>query len=596
MGDRSILPGSVLTRGRVSLVVLAVAALVAGLVPSAGAQQRGERVDYWLTVLHHNDGESQLLNAGAGLEDYGGVARFATLVKQLRKEATTGRSELKGRRGAVLISSGDNYLAGPEFSVSLRKGPPFYDAITFDLLDYDAITIGNHEFDFGPDVFADFIESFGDPPPFISANLDVSAEPRLAALADKGIIVGATVVRERGEKIGIVGATTPALRSISSPRDVVVDPDVADAIQAQVDALTAQGIDKIIVSSHLQSVEEDIELAGLLDDVDIMIAGGGDELLANPGDLLLPGDEADVYGPYPLLADDVDGDTVPIVTGRGGYTYVGELIVGFDRDGEIVAIADESGPNRVSGVGPDAVAPDRQVQRRVVDPVTEALAGLAENVVATSQVDLDGRRSVVRGTESNEGNLIADSLLWQATQLADEFGVDTPQVALQNGGGIRNDSIIPAGSITELQTFDMVPFPNFVSVVEDVPRDVFLALLENAYSRIEFGDGRFAQIAGFRVVVDPSAPAGDRVVSATLDDGTALVTGGAVVPGDPIDVATIDFLARGGDDYPFGDLPFTTLGVVQQQALLNYLEQGLGGVITAADYPLGGEGRIDLTP
>src|SRR5690606_10870414 len=177
------------------------------------------------------------------------------------------------------------------------------------------------------------------------------------ALADKGIIVGATVVRERGEKIGIVGATTPALRSISSPRDVVVDPDVADAIQAQVDALTAQGIDKIIVSSHLQSVEEDIELAGLLDDVDIMIAGGGD-------------------GPYPLLADGVDGDTVPIVTGRGGYTYVGELIVGFDRDGEIVAIADESGPNRVSGVGPDAVAPDRQVQRRVVDPVTEALAGL----------------------------------------------------------------------------------------------------------------------------------------------------------------------------------------------------------------------------
>src|SRR5690606_5830949 len=202
------------------------------------------------------------------------------------------------------------------------------------------------------------------------------------ALADKGIIVGATVVRERGEKIGIVGATTPALRSISSPRDVVVDPDVADAIQAQVDALTAQGIDKIIVSSHLQSVEEDIALAGLLDDVHIMLAGGGGELLADPGDLLLPGDEADVYGPCPQPADDVDGDAVPIVTGRGGYTYVGELIVGFDRDGEIVAIADESGPNRVSGVGPDAVAPDRQVQRRVVDPVTEALAGLAENVVA----------------------------------------------------------------------------------------------------------------------------------------------------------------------------------------------------------------------
>jgi 5'-nucleotidase len=80
-----------------------------------------------------------------------------------------------------------------------------------------------------------------------------------------------------------------------------------------------------------------------------------------------------------------------------------------------------------------------------------------------------------------------------------------------------------------------------------------------------------------------------------LDDGTVVVSGGAVVPmAASIDVATIDFLARGGDQYPFRGLPFTTLGLTYQQALEGYLEEadGLNGVITAADYPEGREGRI----
>jgi 5'-nucleotidase len=80
-----------------------------------------------------------------------------------------------------------------------------------------------------------------------------------------------------------------------------------------------------------------------------------------------------------------------------------------------------------------------------------------------------------------------------------------------------------------------------------------------------------------------------------------IVTGGAVQPGGPIDIATIDFSARGGDMYPFRGAPFTTLGVVYQQALFNYIvdpaaQGGLGGVISAAQYPEGGEGRITAVP
>ncbi len=85
---------------------------------------------------------------------------------------------------------------------------------------------------------------------------------------------------------------------------------------------------------------------------------------------------------------------------------------------------------------------------------------------------------------------------------------------------------------------------------------------------------------------------GTRVVDVTLDDGTAIVTDGAVVAGPGISIATIDFSARGGDQYPFRGAAFTSVGVSYQQALRNYIVDELGGTISATDYPEGGEGRI----
>lgn len=89
---------------------------------------------------------------------------------------------------------------------------------------------------------------------------------------------------------------------------------------------------------------------------------------------------------------------------------------------------------------------------------------------------------------------------------------------------------------------------------------------------------------------------GTRVVEATLDDGTVIVQGGVVLAGAPsVDIATIDFSAPGGDQYPFRGAPFTSLGVTYFQAVMDYLADyladALAGVITAADYPEGGEGR-----
>jgi 5'-nucleotidase len=599
-----------------TLIALLLVTLVAvGPVQAAG---KSDKVHFYLTILHNNDGESQVINAGSGLEDFGGAARFKAVVDNLKWEAIHGPWTHRGaKRGLVMISSGDNFLAGPEFNAGLENGVPFYDTIAMELIGYDAVNLGNHDFDFGPDVLADFIAGYTYPPPYVSANLDFGGEPRLQAYVDAGIIVPASIVEGRGEFIGVIGLETPNLPFISSPRNVIVSDDLVNIVQGQIDMLEAQGVNKIILSSHLQSIQNEIDLVAQLDGLDVVIAGGGDELLANPGDLLIPGDEGVVYGAYPRMATDMDGTQVPVVTTSGEYRYVGKLVVGFDRNGQVLeVVADRSGPVRVAtgdcnGYTPckDAVEPDAMMQAMVVDPVEAALAELAATVIGTSEVDLDGRRSPgVRTMETNEGNLIADALKWHAEQVAADYGLPMPDVALQNGGGIRNNTIIPAGDLTLLDTFSMVPFPNFVSMVPDIPRSQFKEILENAVSRVEFSDGRFAQVSGFSFSWDPDGTAqildedgnvvtpGTRVVDVALDDGTMIVSAGVVVDGPGLNIATIDFLARGGDQYPYRGAPFTNIGATYQQALANYIELGLSGLISAADYPEGGEGRIDQLP
>ncbi|MDE0287317.1 MAG: insulinase family protein, partial [bacterium] len=260
---------------------------------------------------------------------------------------------------------------------------------------------------------------------------------------------------------------------------------------------------------------------------------------------------------------------------------------------------------RSVGVGFD-IEPDPDVQANVIEPLSAAVARISSEVIGTSEVELDARKPMIRTVATNEGNLMADALRAAAANLAEDFGSPVPDVAIQNGGGIRNDSVIPPGDITVGTTWDIAPFRNFV-VVGEVPREVFHVLLEQALDRLPGTGGQFAQVSGFTLSYDPSAPAreiardgdcslvgnpGGRVQEVVLDDGTVIVTGGQVVPGDPVVLATIDFLVGGGDCYPLTDIEFTKLGVSYQQALANYISRDLGGKITAEDYPVGGGGRI----
>ena len=579
------------TSPRKPLVLIAVLATVAAMVASlsmpAGAQtpEPISADTFTLTILHNNDGESKLLPE----EDSGfpGVARFAAQMKQMQAAADA---------GVVTLTSGDNFLASQELNISLARDGALYDSIALSGL-YDAMALGNHDFDFGPEVTARFIEGFDPPVTFLSANADFSGEPVLQALVDSGVLAASTVVETDGQQVGVIGAVTPLLPNISTPRNVVIS-DVLAAVQAEVESLTAAGVNKIILVSHLQGVSEEIALVADLAGVDVVIAGGGDDLLRNDGDTCMPDDEP--AGPYPLLVADSTGTDVPVITAPGGYRCIGELTVAFDGDGNIV-----SHTGRSAGVG-FAVTPDPAVQSSVIEPLAAAVAEIDADVIGTSEVDLDGRRASVRTGSSNQGNLHADALRATAANLADGFGTGVPDVAIQNGGGIRNDAVIPAGPITAGDTWDIAPFRNFV-VVGEVSRETFHVLLEQAVDRIPGAGGQFAQVSGFTFTYDPAAPAretdragdcslagnpGSRIREVTLDDGTAIVRDGAVVPGDPVVLVTIDFLANGGDCYPLADIEFTKLGVSYQQALANYISDDLGGTITAADYPEGGDDRI----
>ena len=557
------------------------AALVAVLVAAGGASPadaggRGggngpghghgpgrDRPDFVLTILHNNDGESDLFGPATDPEA-GTIARFGDLLQRLRWEARGGSFNWTGtKRGVLTLNAGDNFLAGAEWQASLDNGVPYYDAIALDSLRYDAMVIGNHEFDFGPDVLANFINSFrGRDDVFLTANLDFSQVPSLQALVDAGRIRPSIVVRERGERIGIIGLTTPELDEVSSPGATIIDDDLVGIVQDEVDRLTQQGVDKIILSSHLNDLDNELALVPQLDGVDAVVGGGGGE---------------DLTGNYPLVANDIDGTPVPIVTVPGDYDHVGRLVLEFDRGGNVTGYS--------GGLVPvtNDLSEDWFIRRFVEQPVEQYLEELTNTVVATSEVGLNGVRADVRSRETNVGNLMADAHLAAAQARAADFGVPAPQVALQNGGGIRNNSVIPAGNITALDTYAIAAFSNAISIIPNVDRADILAAAEHGLAGLPGEAGSFGQWAGLRIEYRASNPAGSRVVNITLDDGTPIVVNGAVVPGPGITVATIDFLAQGQDGYDmFEPYEFTTIGVAYQQSLASYLTSL--GTVTAADY------------
>lgn len=599
---------------------LAALAAIASLTLPAAAQAAS------LTILFNNDGESQLLERVIDIDPgpavnnqiFGGASRFITALEQERAAAQG------AGRDVLTIAGGDNFLAGPIFNSSLPPlNGPFLDARVLSAAQYDAILIGNHEFDFGPEVLADFIGETTGTGPFVTANLDFSGESSLQALVGSGRIAPSTVVTRNGEQYAIIGATTEELPFISTPGNVITNP-VVTSVQAEIDRLTALGINKIILTSQLQSPQVDVDVIRQLRGVDLVVSGGYNPLLINT----IPQGGRDVFGqvvfgPYPLTnynpaipapvnagnpgpgfsgpaIVDADGRPVPVVSTTGDYEYLGRFDVEFDAAGNLTAInsTPASRPILIDG----SFAENANIEANVIAPALAARAALAANVIGTTEVPLRGVRAEVRSRETNLGNLFTDAFIYNVRQ-ADLTNTDLlsgdPVIAIQNGGGIRGDLATTAGNVTELGTFTAAPFANFLGVFNGVTPQQLKALLE--YSVAEVGGGRFAQVGGLRFAYDPTRAIGDRVLEIELANGDNIFRiGTGFIYNGTFDLVTIDFTAAGGDGYPFNaiGLPlseFEVLAISYQQAILNYVRDGLNGVVTAAQYPVAGEGRIRVS-
>ena len=638
------------TRTQLWIKKLTKTVTVPGPVVTVPASPAPAPRTFRLTLLHNNDGESKY-GVGDSIVNYGGVTRFKTVLDNLRGEADAFPTDATEDKGTVVVTSGDNILAGLNLRASFARRDAgqgsFYDAIALGHMGYDAVTIGNHEYDFGPGRLAQLI---GSPElastPFLTANTDFSAEPGLQALRNQGRIADSAVVTKGGQKIGIIGVTTPDVPGVSSPGpNVKFLTDVAGIVNAEAARLTTAGVNKIVLSSHLQNLEFEKTLVAGLRNIDIVISGGGDELLANPTDKLVSttgapdGPRPPVVGVYPALAMDADGVSVPLVTTQGEYRYVGRLTATFDSAGRLIATdRAKSGPVRVSAwaggaltnptrtvaADPDYVGEEAFLKANVTDPLTTYKNSVAANVIGTTQVALDGGNpDPIRIKESNLGNLVADGFKFAVNRTAAADGRAVADIAFSNGGGIRT-SIPGPGNLNEKHTFDVLPFDNVMGTVPNVTVAQLKSLMEWGVSRTPTGDGKFPQISGFRMNVSTNSAytpqvqngttvttPGSRVrdlwlVNADGSDGEQLITNGAVTSSRTVNIATSNFTAGGGDNYPFGGTTFQFARQPGQQGFYPYqaslfdfistptAEGGLGGLVTSARYPNASTGRITI--
>jgi 2',3'-cyclic-nucleotide 2'-phosphodiesterase (5'-nucleotidase family) len=584
---------------------------------AAGAQVR-------VQILHASDLEGDV-------DAVDNAPRFAAVVQALQNAAAAQSIP------SLMLSAGDNYIPGPFYSAAgdlalrtplrvalgnpvAREGEGRVDVALMNIIGFDAAAVGNHEFDagtaamraqIGPNVSGSEVRWTGVQFPYLSANLDFATDTNLAGIATASILPNtafvaplanpataaatpklapATLITRGGHTFGVVGATTPVVQSISSIGGVTVrNPGagtndmvaLANVLQPTIDALVAQGVDKIILLSHLQQIALEQQLVTLLNHVDVVVAGGSSTLLADGTDRLRTGDVAG--GSYPLVTTNASGQPALIVSTGDEYEYVGRLVVDFDAAGVVVPgsiVAAESGAYAADtqGVGdlwgdlitPFAAGTKGGISQALVDAVRGIVIAKDGNILGSSSVFLEGRRSSVRTEETNLGNLTADANL----AFARSFD-PTVLVSHKNGGGIRNPigsidgitgQLLPtaanplsgklAGQISQLDIEDSLRFNNSLSLLT-LTRAQLKAVLEHsvAATTATATPGQFGQWGGISFSFDPTRPAGDRVRFAALTTPGArspvVVVDGQLVGARPVRIVTLNFLADGGDGYPF---------------------------------------------
>jgi 2',3'-cyclic-nucleotide 2'-phosphodiesterase/3'-nucleotidase/5'-nucleotidase len=392
------------------------------------------------------------------------------------------------------------------------------------LAGYDAMTLGNHEFDSGTAVLANFVKDAQFP--IVSANVNFKkdknikkyAHSRIAAQPLDGNVYKGIVKEVNGEKIGIFGLTTAETADISSPGPDVDFTDYIEEAKNAVQAFEKQGINKVIALTHIGlndgGGDNDLTLAEEVDGIDVIV-GGHTHVQLNQPIVVHAGEEPTV-----------------IVQANEYGKFLGTLDVVFDQNGIVVEHAGKL-------LDVNGYQEDPQAAQILNEKYKPAVDEMKRTVVGTTTIDLIGGNPPARIGETNLGNLITDGMLAKAKTIN-----PNTVIALQNGGGIRTS--IPAGEFTLAKVLEVMPFGNSLGIMQLTGAEI-KAALEHSVRLAPAANGAFLQVSGLKFTYNSLLPAGQRVQTVDVkEDG---VNYAALDLNKTYTVATNTFTAKGGDGY-----------------------------------------------
>ena len=393
----------------------------------------------------------------------------------------------------VVLAGGDMMQGTPTSNV--LRGKPVIDVMNE--MKFDAMTLGNHEFDWGTDILDQRVNDAEFP--ILAANIkqkagdtDADASKLMADVKPYTIIEN-----KDGLNVGVIGVTTPETSSIVS-RSIIDHfefEDPATVINSLVPQVRAEGADVVVVLAHVGEKE----ITDLANDVTGVDA---------------------IFGGHSHTTNVETINDIPVVIGNKSARGAGTIRLAVDDSNKVIGAV--PGYLDIYGDLHSSLTPDAEVQA-IVDAAAAELGPIFDEVIGQAEKDLPK----VSKSEMALGNWITDVTLAAAP------GAD---FAFQNEGGVRTS--IDKGDITVGDIFTVMPFDNEVVTMELTGEDIY-ALLEQGVS----GQKGNIQVSGLKFTYDPNQPEYSRVLSATELDGT------------PIDrnktytIATNDFLAGGQDGY-----------------------------------------------
>ncbi len=401
------------------------------------------------------------------------------------------KAEKANNPNTLYVFDGD--MLSPSLLSGLDKGENTIELTN--LVPFDIAVPGNHEFDFGPDNFLEKVKM--SKYPWAAINVTHADGSPIDGL-------GGTMVKEiAGLKVALVPVAQDTTPEVSSPGDWKFGFTVQSAVEGA-KAARAAGADLVIGVIQGDHAYDRAIMA------------------SHTFDVIVSGDDHDYMTGY-------DGITAYVETStEAKYLAPVDLTVNIEeKDGKRSISWEPS----FRFIDTKTVTPDPETEK-LVDDLKAKLDESLNVEVGTTESPLDSRRNIVRSEESAIGDLIADAM--RAATKAD--------VAITNGGGIRADRQYDAGTVlTRRDILTELPFGN-VTVLTEVTGQQIHDALENGFSQVEDGAGRFPQVSGLKVVADLSKPAGSRVVSVMIGDEP-------LDPAGTYEVATNDFMLNGGDGY-----------------------------------------------